>query len=101
MAEYIKKEAILDLLKNKYQDMSAMPASYYKGFQYALKIIEKIKPADDVAPVGHGVWEYEPPTINTYGMLKCSKCGWWTLDQSVCDVYHYCPNCGCKMDLEE
>ena len=33
MAEYIKKEAILDLLKNKYQDMSAMPASYYMGFQ--------------------------------------------------------------------
>lgn len=100
MAEYIKREAILDLLKNKYQDMSAMPASYYKGFQYALKTIEKIKPAADVAPVRHGVWEYEPQTINTYGMLKCSKCGWWTLDQSVCDVYHFCPNCGCKMDLE-
>lgn len=51
MAEYIKREAILDLLKNKYQDMSAMPASYYKGFQYALKTIEKIKPAADVDPV--------------------------------------------------
>ena len=100
MAKYIEREAILDLLKNKYQDMSAMPASYYKGFQYALKTIEKIKPAADVAPERYGVWEYEPPTINTYGMLKCSKCGWWTLDQSVCDVYHYCPNCGCKMDLE-
>lgn len=100
MAKYIEREAILDLLKNKYQDMSAMPASYYKGFQYALKTIEKIKPAADAAPVRHGKWEYEPPTINTYGMLKCSKCGWWTLDQSVCDVYHFCPNCGCKMDLE-
>ena len=31
MDEYIKKEAILDLLKNKYQDMSAMPASYCMG----------------------------------------------------------------------
>lgn len=100
MAKYIEREAILDLLKNKYQDMSAMPASYYIGFQYALKTIEKIKPAADVSPVRHGVWKYEPPTINTYGMLKCSKCGWWTLDQSVCDVYHYCPNCGCKMGLE-
>ena len=75
MAKYIEREAILDLLKNKYQDMSAMPASYYTGFQYALKTIEKIKPAADVAPVRHGVWEYESPTINTYGMLKCSKCG--------------------------
>lgn len=51
MDEYIKREAILDLLKNKYQDMSAMPASYYKGFQYALKTIEKIKPDADVVPV--------------------------------------------------
>lgn len=51
MAKYIEREAILDLLKNKYQDMSAMPASYYKGSQYALKTIEKIKPAADVAPV--------------------------------------------------
>lgn len=23
------------------------------------------------ATVRHGVWEYESPTINAYGMLKC------------------------------
>ena len=36
-----------------------MPASYYKGFQYALKTIEKIKPAADGAPARHGVWGRE------------------------------------------
>lgn len=60
MAKYIEREAILDLLKNKYQDMSAMPSSYYKGFQYALKTIEKIKPAADVSPV-----------------VRCKECKHW------------------------
>ena len=85
MAEYIEREALLHKMKMDIRP----PFAVVRDF-----------PAADVAPVRHGVWEYEPMTINTYGMLKCSKCGWWTLDQSVCDVYHYCPNCGCKMDLE-
>lgn len=89
MAEYIERGAAVEAAKH----------AWGKGLEPTQYI--EIIPAADVAPVRHGVWEYEPMTINTYGMLKCSKCGWWTLDQSVCDVYHYCPNCGCKMDLEE
>lgn len=91
MAEYIEREAAIAEI------MSEPPDAHYPHW-YADKI--KAIPAADVSPVRHGVWEYEPPTINTYGILKCSKCGWRTLAQSVCDVYHYCPNCGCKMDLE-
>lgn len=94
MAEYIKREAILDLLKNKYQDMSAMPASYYKGFQYALKTIEKIKPADDVAPVRHGVWVREIERTGNYS--HCSECGCRCAGYTP--NYKYCPNCGAKMD---
>lgn len=90
MAEYIEREAILDLLKNKYQDMSAMPASYYKGFQYALKTIEKIKPAADVAPVRHGHW-CDKGSLS----CRCSECGCKSNREN-----NYCPNCGCKMDLE-
>lgn len=82
MAEYIEREALLHKMKMDIRPPFAVARDF---------------PAADVAPVRHGVWEYEPPTINTYGMLKCSKCGWWTLDQSVCDVYHYCPNCGARM----
>lgn len=50
MAEYIEREAVLRLLEEKYQDMSAMPASYYNGFQYALNMVKRIKPAADVIP---------------------------------------------------
>lgn len=55
-------------------------------------------PSADVAPVVHGKWEYEPETINTYAVLKCSECGWWTLDLSIDRAYHYCPNCGARCD---
>ena len=58
-------------------------------------------PAADVAPVVHGRWEYDLPTINTYGQLRCSICNWWTLDPSVDRSYSYCPNCGAKMDEKE
>ena len=100
MAKYIEREAILDLLKNKYQDMSAMPASYYTGFQYALKTIEKIKPAADVAQVRNGRWEqcFEDWRKQIEGD-KCSNCGFKHYGASITH-YHYCPNCGCKMDLE-
>lgn len=92
MDEYIEREAAYYAF---YTDDTL--SGYEKA--YCREIIKNV-PAADVSPVRYGVWEYEPPTINTYGMLKCSKCGWWTLDQSACDVYHYCPNCGAKMDLE-
>lgn len=58
-------------------------------------------PVADVAPVVHGRWEYEPETASTYSILKCSKCGWWTIDLSIYGAYHYCPNCGAKCDLKE
>lgn len=102
MAEYIEQDALMRRIK----EIHCAECDSYHGVRCracwvddTLDYIDS-EPAADVAPVRHGKWEYEPPTINTYGMLKCSKCGWWTLDQSVCDVYHYCPNCGCKMDLE-
>lgn len=85
MAEYINREdALLKLMQD-----GCLASS-----------IESIKrvPIADVAPVVYGRWEYNPPTINTYGQLRCSICNWWTLDPSVDNSYSYCPNCGAKMD---
>lgn len=61
------------------------------------KEVNPVRPTD-LAPVVHGRWEYDLPTINTYGQLRCSICNWWTLDPSVDRSYSYCPNCGAKMD---
>ena len=64
-------------------------------------------PAADVAPVVHGEWE-------DYHFVKvdCPKSGFPTVKCSVCEIafcdlinnhhfmYHFCPNCGAKMDGE-
>ena len=69
MAEYIDREATVGLLENKYQDMSAMPASYYAGFQYALNMLKQIPSAADVAPV-----------------VRCKDCTWHESAHGVCSL---------------
>lgn len=96
MIEYIKREdalaAVKRIIGDQDHECKAM-MDFYSALWDAS--------AADVAEVRHGRWEYEPQTINTLSRLKCSKCGWWTLDPSVDGVYHYCPNCGAKMDKED
>lgn len=58
-------------------------------------IIEKINnaPTVDAVPVRHGHWE----NYLTEGLRwKCSECG-----SRFSAPYHYCPNCGAKMDEVE
>ena len=49
-------------------------------------------PTVDAVAVVHGRWEYNAQTIHTQSLMRCSICGWWTLDPSVDGAYHYCPN---------
>jgi hypothetical protein len=56
-------------------------------------------PPIDAEPVRHGRWEMSSD-IPDY--IICSRCcavfDVWKADM---EQYHYCPNCGAKMDLEE
>ena len=94
MDEYIERETI-------------KAAMIHYGFKSpdmtVTEFVEDELPAADVAPVLHGLWEYDEPTINTYGMVKCTVCNWWSIDPYVSIVYHYCPNCGARMaeDIDE
>ena len=59
--------------------------------------------AVDVAPVRHGRW-IEPSRLY-YGakQYECSLCysdTFWK-KHSITEKYPHCPNCGCKMDLED
>ena len=59
-------------------------------------------PAADVAPVRHGKWESEENIFDDNTWI-CSVCHepWVLIDGTPKDNYmHYCPNCGCRMDLE-
>lgn len=68
-----------------------------KQFYYGLKGILENAPTIDAVLVVHGRWEYSAQTIHTQSLMRCSICGWWTLDPSVDGAYHYCPHCGAKM----
>lgn len=86
MDEYIKRESAMDIVRRTYGD-------YVEAFSEIRKI-----QAADVAPVRHGRWETE---MDDMGWLKhtCPICGYVKrTDIHVSLGWHYCPNCGAKMD---
>ena len=114
MNEYIKREYAIDAVLDVYYDTPDIDLSGEKFEAAILKI-----PAADVAPVRHGRWimkhrhrggfrrytgiddmgEQHTITVNErveYDDRYCSECG----KQSADNFLNYCPNCGCKMDLE-
>ena len=66
----------------------------------AVKIINQLS-REDVEPVVHARWIVE---FDDRGWKKhsCSGCGYFRrTDIHVSLNWHYCPNCGAKMDVEE
>lgn len=69
---------------------------YQLGWNAAIETICDCVPTVD--PVKHGHWLfYEEP--DGYYHSECSECGQWC-DEDVFlkGKWHYCPNCGAKMD---
>ena len=61
----------------------------------AAKVLREVSdaPAADVAPVVHGRWVcVDTDTEQFFLCNRCKKKEYWESN--------YCPNCGCKMDLE-
>ena len=52
-------------------------------------------PTVDAVPVVHGRWLSVEGSLFPGPKEKCSLCG---VRKGVGYVYHYCPNCGAKMD---
>ena len=89
MPEYIERETAVSWF---------IPYAHAEESIDADVVISDIKgmKAADVAPVRHGRWL---PTTKWWqggsAWKQCSECGILHLGKS-----NYCPNCGCKMDLE-
>lgn len=102
MDKYIKldtaKKTLLDYIYEF--DASRANPDFVRGITYAREGLDRV-PLEDVAPVVHGHWEYIQQTLNTPSQLRCSFCGWWSLDPSIDGAYNYCPNCGAKMGKED
>ena len=97
MAEYIEREATIELLRS----LGSRDYRREKGtIQEAIKMVSfpEYTPSADVAPVRHGRWErcLEDWRQQIEGD-KCSVCGFEHYGVSIKN-YNYCPNCGAKMD---
>ena len=81
MPEYITKEAVK-------QAMRSQP----RGILFTEWELDQV-PTVDAMEVVHGRWEQGD--MYDYGDV-CSRCD-WDSSREPCR-YHYCPNCGAKMD---
>ena len=91
MDEYIKREYAIDAVLDVYYDTPDIDLSGEK-FEAAIRKIQ----AADVAPVRHAMWEVVVGSDGKEHMV-CTGC---RKQQDLTGVFSYCPNCGCKMDLE-
>lgn len=89
MAEYIERRTAIEAAKH----------AWAKGLEPS-QYIETL-PAADVAPVVHGRWEDSIDEWFETDVYTCSKCREsYVLVEGTPkeNLWHYCPNCGAKMD---
>lgn len=97
MNDYISREALAERLG---RNLAACNPGTFSERCYADAIETVINfPAVDVEPVRHGAWYpcFEDWRQQQEGN-KCSVCGFEYYGAGI-RSFHYCPNCGAKMDL--
>ena len=94
MSDYISRDAaIVDFERCNHENPVWTP-------QRVKTLLMRI-PTADVEPVRHGAWYqcFEDWRQQQEGN-KCSVCGFEYYGTGV-RTFHYCPNCGAKMELED
>ena len=103
MAEYIEREALI----RRITEIHCAECDSYHGVRCracwvddTLDYIDS-EPAADVVPVRHGRWEDSIDEWFGTDVYTCSKCREsYVLVEGTPkeNLWHYCPNCGAKMD---
>ena len=97
------RETLLELKAQVDPDLTPKAYAYLRGGEAIIEDLTKF-PAADVAPVRHGEWLKAEDDYCGLNIIQCSICHeeWcFEIDDDVIDLnYHYCPNCGAKMDGE-
>lgn len=102
MAEYIEREALVDVL--------AVSHSHHANNSREAALLDRDirliweQPAADVAPVVHGTWEVVHGVFTPGGdpLLRCPVCK-ARESEHLCGVecrtvWHYCPVCGAHLE---
>lgn len=93
MDEYIERESAIKSLLND------APEQVGYSREDAADCIRYMDAAD-VESVRHGRWILEREPDGKPYCFHCSVCDDDFHYIGITAVYNYCPNCGCKMDLE-
>jgi hypothetical protein len=94
MAEYIEREAVVNLLRAE-AERGATP--YHIGLYAAARVVESI-PAADVRPAKPGKWI---PIECIVGTIRINFPGCSVCKHTVRDKTRFCPNCGAEMEGTE
>lgn len=102
MADYIRREALIQHLKACKNDAAATNLVWASIM--AIECYVRDMPAADVAEVLHGEWQGEGDGYAdgelVFDVWHCSECG-YCIDDGTDDperLPNYCPNCGAKMN---
>lgn len=99
MAEYIERSYI--------RKMAMFEMAYTMETETDAAVVLRMiddAPAADVAPVVHGRWEDSIDEWLGTDVYTCSKCREsYVLAEGTPkeNLWHYCPNCGAKMDIKD
>ena len=99
MADYAEDEHPYDKDPKRPETFSAYHEGWSDACDYIRSRLESL-PAADVAPVRHGKWKVPVFTeMDEWfdSRVKCSVCGGI---EAAFARWKFCPNCGCRMDLE-
>ena len=105
MAEYIEREAALEMLNKSLSfcenelDLGAYRTGCIAAIQDDIGNIKHI-PTADVVEVRHGEWlEWEDEMLGVVYMCSVCKEDFVTVEGTPSDnLWYYCPHCGAKMD---
>lgn len=111
MAEYIKRESVVDIISEKQKELCPVglygrnhvygsDREKYDNWEEIIDAVENI-PAADVVPIVHARWMQDDCDDNCW---VCSACGeiWDFLEGTPKqNNANYCPACGAKMKGEK
>lgn len=93
MKEYIEREALIKMVKEK--STTRFDWSESVDIEDLIPAIKDI-PAADVAPVRHGEWKIIDKTVHGVE-AECSECKYQIIF-GMSHIGRYCPDCGAIMD---
>ena len=96
MAEYIEREKVLEIAKDKYY------SDFHKSMADLTSLRELLEdsPTADVVEVKHSYWQCSNVRMSSRD-ITCKYCHRTETISNGNEDFEYCPHCGAKMDEKD